>query len=311
MNVTSDTLTTLLTVYQRRFGSEYNQALEGQTWKDLVLRVPSTSLKEAVPFSGAAPRVQDTTEGTLDYEDIRQYLVEVSNRVFQAGWMIEREAFSDDRYQLYGGKPGEMAEAAAEHPGEYIWQLIELNGLAYDGKAFYLASGGGRSFGKGAVVDNIVPGAGTTPANLLADLNKCQIRMFGFETDKGRKIKRMGNLISCSIDLFQNWFEALAVLNDQDAGTRTVAMPGEPIFTAGRYTVVVNPEATDADNWQLHHIAGTRRPFLMTDREAPHLEGTISVDSYEWREERVAKYSTYGRYGRGYADPRLSILVTN
>lgn len=311
MNVTSDTLTTLLTVYQRRFGSDYNKALESQTWLDLVLRVPSTSLKEAVPFSGAAPRVQDTTDGTLDYEDIRQYLVEVSNRVFQAGWMIEREAFADDRYQLYAGKPGEMAEAAAEHPGEYVWELIELNGNAYDGLPFYSDAGAGRAFGKGAVVDNILSGSGVSAANLLTDLNLAQIQMFNFETDKGRKIKRMGNLITTPIELFQTWFEALAVLDDQEAGERVVALPGEPFFRAGRYTVVVNPEATDANNWQLHHSAGTRKPFLMTDREAPHLEGTISVDSYEWREERVAKYSTYGRYGRGYADPRLSILITN
>lgn len=308
MQVNSDVLAALLTTYQTRFGQDYNRSLETQSWKNIAQIVDSNSLNEAVPFSGAAPRVIDTTDGTLQYEDVNDYLIEISNRVFQAGWSIKREAFDDDRIGLFASKPSEMAEAAAEHPGEYIWGLIELNGLAYDGTAFYANS---RTIGASATIDNILAGTGTDPVALLTDLTAAQIQMFNFQTDKGRAIKRMGNVITCPINLFQNWFDALGVRSVNDAGEMTRVTPGEPFFTAGRYTVIVNPEATDTNNWQLHHVASTRKPFILTNRVAPILEGTISTDNYEWREERMAKYSTYARYGRGYGDPRLSILTTN
>lgn len=308
MNVNSDVLAALLTTYQTRFGADYNAAYETQSWRQIAQVVDSNSLNEAVPFSGAAPRVQDTTDVTLQYEDVNDYLIEISNRVFQAGWSIKREAWDDDRVGLFAGKPSEMAQAAAEHPGEYLWSLIELNGLAYDGTAFYANS---RTIGASSTIDNILAGTGVDPVDLLLDLTTAQTQMWNFTTDKGRKLKRMGNLITCPIELFQPWFDALGVRSVNDSGEQTRVTPGEPFFTAGRYTVIVNPEATDTNNWQLHHVASTRKPFIMTNRVAPMLEGTVSTDAYEWREERMAKYSTYARYGRGYGDPRLSILTTN
>lgn len=309
MQVNDDVLSTLLTTYQTRFGQEYNKSLEAMSWKQITTIVPSNTLNETIPFTGAAPRVQDTTDTVLQYEDSAYYSIDVSNRVFQAGWEIQREAFADDRLGLWANKPNEMAEAAAEHPGEYIWELIELNGLAYDDVAFYSASH--VVAGLGAVVNNIQVGTGTDPVDLIYDLNLLQIKMFNFQTDKGRALKRMGNYITCSINLFQSWFDALAIRNANDTGEPTLVTPGEPTFQAGRYTVTVNPEATDTNNWQLHHIGTARSPFIMTDREPVILEGTLSTTSYEWREQRIAKYSTYSRYGRGYADPRLSVLVTN
>lgn len=308
MNVNSDVLAALLTTYQARFGQDYDKALETQSWREIAQVIDSNSLNETIPFSGAAPRVIDTTDGTLQYEDVDVFNIEISNRVFQAGWSIKREAWDDDRVGLWANKPSEMAEAAAEHPGEYIWGLLELNGLAYDGTAFYA---NGRTIGASATIDNILTGTGTDPVDLLLDLTTAQIQMFNFQTSKGRAIKRMGNLITCPINLFQNWFDALGVRSVNDSGEMTRVTPGEPFFTAGRYTVIVNPEATDTNNWHLHHVASTRKPFILTNRTAPTLEGTQSIESYEWREERVAKYSTYARYGRGYGDPRLSILTTN
>lgn len=308
MQVHSDTLAELLATYQTRFGQDYNTSVETQSWKQIAQIVDSNSLYEKVPFSGAAPRVQDTTDGQVEYEDSAAYLIEVENREFQAGWEIKRAAFDDDRIGLWANKPSEMAEAVAEHPGEYIWGLIELNGNAYDGNPFYYAS---RSVGASATVNNILSGSGTDPVDLLYDLDLAQRRMFKFQTDKARAIKRMGNVITCSIDLFQAWFDALAVRTSTDTGEPTRAAPGEPTFQAGRYTVIVNPEATDSDNWQLHHVASTRKPFILTNRVAPKLEGTNNTSSHEWRNLKKAQYNTYARYGRGYADPRLSVLVSN
>lgn len=308
MQVNSDVLAALLTTYKTRFGQDYNRSVETQTWRDIAQIVPSESLFEKVPFSGAPPRVQDTTDGTLSYEDSLAYMIEVENRVFQAGWVIQREAWDDDRVGLWVNKPTEMAEAAAEHPGEFIWGLIELNGNAFDNLAFYSAS---RTIGASGTINNIVTGTGVTKAQLLTDLNTAQVRMFNFGTDKGRRLKRMGNLITCPVELYQTWYEALAVPDVNQQGEQTRVAPGEPFFRVGRYTVIVNPEATDVNNWHLHHIASTRKPFILTDRVTPGLDGTKSTESYEWKEERMAKYSTYARYGRGYADPRLSVLVSN
>lgn len=308
MNVNSDVLSALLTTYQTRFGAEYNRAMETQSWRNIVQVIPSETLNEKVPFSGAPPRVQDTTDGAVSFEDVGVYSIDVSNRVFQAGWEIQREAFNDDRYRLFQDKPAEMAQAAAEHPGEYLWGLIEANGNAYDGTAFYANT---RVIGASANIDNLLGGTGTDPVDLAFDLNTAQIAMFNFQTDKGRPIKRMGNVITCSINLFQAWYEALGVRSVNDSGEQTRVTPGEPFFTAGRYTVIVNPEATDTDNWQLHSISGSIKPFLMTDRETPSLSGTGSTDTYEWSMLRKAQYVTYARYGRGYGDPRLSINVVN
>jgi len=309
MIVTSDYLAALLTNYQAQFGSTWNERENADVLLQLARRMPSSTLTETVPFVGAGTTgPQDVTHGTVVFQNGRQYTLSIENKTWQDGYEVQREAFADDRYKMYANYPAHYANEFKAHIGRIVGDLFELNGLAYDGIAMFANS---RALGLTAQVnDNLLTATGTytTAANVFTDIRAGQTAAMAFTNDKGVAMGIRLNTIIVPIGLYDQFYQALMYNSYINQPTGQLAPTGDS-FQAGEYKVIMNRQLTDAGDWYMTYVnQGTGKfPFVWSDREAPHMEGTTSTDSYEWRVLRKAQYTFYGRYNAGYGNPLYAV----
>jgi len=311
MIATSDFLAGLLTDYQFAFGKTWNDVASRDILLGLAQRIPSSTLTEVIPFTGAiGTGPTDVTHGVVVFQNGKQYSYSLENKTWQDGFEIQREAYTDDRYKLYADYPARMAAGHQRHIAKLIGQQFELATatLAYDGIAFFANS---RAAGTTAQVnDNLLAATGTytTAANIYTDINSGQAAAMAFTNDKGEAMGIRMNTIVLPDDLFDIFYQGMTYNAYLNKPGEQLAPAGDS-FQVGAYNVILNRELTDAGDWYLCYVDPRTGayPFVWTDREAPHLEGTTSTDSYEWRVLRKAQYTTYGRYNAGVANPLYAI----
>ena len=98
MIVSSDYLTALLTNYQMAFGKTWNDRENVDVLLPLAQRINSGTLTETIPFvGGGGTGPTDVTSGTVVFQDRTQYSYSLSNKTWQDGFEVQREAFADDR----------------------------------------------------------------------------------------------------------------------------------------------------------------------------------------------------------------------
>jgi len=308
----SDFLAALLTNYQAQFGQTWNDPANSDVLLSLAQRFQSSTLTETIPFVGAVSAgPTDITSGTVPFEDMKQYYMEIANKTWGSGFEVQREAFADDRYKLYASKPSELAMSHKMHVGELVGDLFETGktAIAYDGIEFFANS---RATGTtGLAFDNLGTATGTytTASNLYLDIRTAQQYFMSLTNDQGRKLGLRGNVIVVPGQLYDQFYTALSYNSTMDRPAGQFAPPGDS-FSVGGYTVVLNRRLTDAADWYMLHVDAKRgmMPFIWTDREVPSIDGTTDVNSYEWRVLRKAQYTTYGRYAAGFGNPLLAYM---
>lgn len=310
MHVTSDYLAAWLTGLQAQFTQKWNQEATNSVLLESAKRIPSTNMIEDVPIMGAlSGGPQDTTHGVVVFEDWKQYHAPVTNAVWQDGFEIQREVFTFDRQKMYADKPNELVARGKAHIGNLLGDLRETNGLAYDGVAMYANSRAAGSTGQ--VNDNLLAATGTytTAANIYTDIAAGQQAAMAFTNDQGVAMGIRMNVIELPTTLYDIFWTGLmfnAFAGGQPAAA--LAPPGDS-FQAGAYKVVLNKRLTVATSWYMHYVnpADGAYPYMWTDVEVPHLDGTTSTDAYEWKVLRKAQYTTYGIYQAAYGNPLFSI----
>lgn len=311
MIASSDYLAALLTNYQQQFGKTWNDRENVNVMLQLAQRIQSSTLTETIPFVGAGSTgPTDVTHGVVTFEDMKQYSYSLTNKTWASGFEIQREAFADDRYKMYADEPARLARTHQDHVARLIAQQFELGTatLAYDGIAFFANS---RATGStGQTNDNLLAATGTytTSANIFTDLRAGQAAAMAFTNDKGQALGIRMNTIILPDDLYDQFYTGMTYNAYLDKPGEQLPPAGDS-FQVGAYTVMLNRELTDAGDWYLAYVNPRTGayPFVWTDREAPHLDGTTSTDSYEWRVLRKAQYTTYGRYNAGVANPLYCI----
>jgi len=311
MITSSDFLAALLTNYQSQFGKTWNDRESVDVLLPLAQRVPSTTETETIPFvggNGTGPT--DSSKGPVAFKDRKQYSYSLTNKEWQDGFEIRRAVFSDDRLKMYADEPARMARSHQEHVARLIGQQFELATatLAYDGIAFFANT---RATGEtGQVNDNLLTATGTytTAANIYTDINAGQTAAMAFTNDAGLAMGIRMNTIILPDDLYDIFYQGMTYNAYLQKPGEQLAPPGDS-FQVGAYNVILNRELTDAGDWYLAYVNPRvgAYPLCWTDREAPHLDGTTSTDSPEWRFELKAQYSTYGRYNAGVANPLYAI----
>jgi hypothetical protein len=310
MHVTTDYLAAWLTGLQTQFTNKWNDVATNEVLLGSAKRVPSTSMIEDVPISGAlSGGPQDTTHGVVIFEDWKQYHATVQNAVWQDGFEIQREVFTFDKQKMYADKPIELVARGKAHIANLLGDLRETNGLAWDGIAMYANS---RALGTTLQVnDNLLTATGTytTPANIFTDIATGQQAAMAFTNDQGVAMGIRLNTIELPTALYDTFYAGM--MYNVFGGTVPAAAlaPSGDSFKAGAYTVVLNRRLTDAGDWYMHYVdpATNAWPYMWTDVEVPHMDGTTSTDSYEWKSLRKAQYTTYGIYQAAYGNPIYSV----
>lgn len=309
MITTSDFLAALLTDYQADFEASFNRELDQSGVLGWLRTIRSDTKTVTIPFSGGVPTPQDTTGGKpIVYEDMEMYSITGEAKTWQAGVEIQREVFEDDRLGFFNSVPQDLVAGAVNHIGRYAKGLFETPGNAYDGGAFFATN---RTIGNSGTIDNLLTGTGTDVPDLQTDLQTAVSKMTKYANDKGVIIGLKPNTIWAPVEIAQSLYQAF---NPQlTPGAVSPIMPGATATFSGMgYTVHLVPELTDVNNWYVGFVgSNSNRPLGIILRSEPRLEGTIDVNSYEWRDLKKAQYSTYARYERFVGDPRLLIRIAN
>lgn len=305
--VTSDYLSGVLTNFRAIFNTEFEAASSVEGWSAISTKITSSDETETYTWFGQVAKMENVTHGPATKNGLNRYNFSITNEEFQSLQEVERAAFERDKLNLIAPRIGNMGVEAARYPGELIFQLPEDNPTAFDGTAFFANT---RTIGASANIDNIVAQTGVTVAAFITDLDTAQGTMALFQDDRGRPMRKQGNVIMCHPTMRGAIWQALNRVAGDGVLSPVPPASNGGVFTASGYTVIPNPYLTDAGDWYLFHVgAGVDRPFIYQEEVAPRLDGDTDPNSRAVIEERTFLYSAYSRGNVGVTDPRLGVKV--
>lgn len=136
MIITPSLLTTLMT----SFRSEYQagQTMAEPTWPKVASKVPSSSKSNTYGWLGQFPKLREWV-GDRVIKDMQAHGYTITNKKYEGTVGVERDDIEDDNIGTYGMLFQEMGRAAAIHPDELVYALLEAGGstLCYDGQNFF------------------------------------------------------------------------------------------------------------------------------------------------------------------------------
>ena len=307
--VTSDYLGGVLTNFRATFQDSFDSARNLAPWRDISIEIQSKSLIENHSWLGTVPQMVDVTRGDIQLEGLFPFNYTITNNIYKAAIEIERAIFEDDQIGTLVPRIRQLGEEAARHPGQLILQLPVINGLAFDGVAFFADT---RTIGRAdpAVMDNSLAQTGVTIANIQTDIGLVRKALRLFQDDQGRPMNNVLNVIMCDPTIEQAMYQALSIQFPAAAPTAANIIPaGATVTTVNGYKLITNPYITNANEWYGFAITPTMRPFIYQTRVAPSLENLAANSPNAVLSDRFI-YSVRARYNVGYGDPRYAVRVT-
>lgn len=307
--VTTDFLAAVLTNFRAMFESELNGAVGWQAWPMFTTSVDSNGQFNTYNWFGTVPQMRDVTHGQAAREGLFSYNFSIENLEWQAIIEVERAALERDQLGLIRPRIGQLAQEAARHPGQLIWQLFLTPGNAYDGVAFFSDT---RVIGRSANIDNNLTGtlslATPTVAQFQADLNAMRQAMRLFQDDQGRPMNLVGNVIVIPAQLEQIAYQALNASQANPLNQPTIPATNQNGSWVGQgYQVIVNPYLTDGNDFYLLYANGIEKPFIYQTEVNPRLDASTNPNEQAVIETRKFLYSGYYRGNVGVTDPRFAV----
>ncbi len=107
-------------------------------YKELATTVPSSTSEQTYAWLGQMPELKEWV-GEREVQSISAYGYTIRNKKFEMTIGVKRDAIEDDQYGAYTPLFGNMGIAAAQHPGNLIYDAMMegFTNLCYDGKAFF------------------------------------------------------------------------------------------------------------------------------------------------------------------------------
>ena len=101
-------------------------------------KVPSSAKSNVYPFLGTFPSLKEWI-GERTIKGISAHSFSIENRKFESTISISREDVEDDNIGMLANMVSDMADAAANHPDELLFELIKqgFNKKCYDGQPFF------------------------------------------------------------------------------------------------------------------------------------------------------------------------------
>jgi phage major head subunit gpT-like protein len=135
--ITPDSVKSLFRGYKANYQEGFNSISEPE-WKRLATLVPSGTASETYGWLGQWPRLREWI-GDRQLLDLTSYGYTIKNKPFESTVKVGRDEIEDDAFGLYAPMMNEMGRAAADHPTELIYALVQagFNAPCYDGQYFF------------------------------------------------------------------------------------------------------------------------------------------------------------------------------
>ncbi len=274
------------------YGKAYNDYPE--EWSKLFEKNTSRkAYEEDVGLTGFGLATVKTEGSPISYDSERQgFTTRYNHVVYALGFIVTREAFEDDQYDVVGAK---KAKALARS----MRQTKEIIGANIYNRAFNSSYTGGD--GKELCATDHVNVTGGTWSNELATaadlseaaLEQASIDIAGFTDDRGLIIAAKPRKLILPRQLK---FEAHRILKSDGRVGTDLNDPNALADLGIVGEVVINHYLTDADAW-----------FLLTDVPEGLKYFERRGDAFEMDNDfdtENAKFKATARYSFGWTDPR-------
>ena len=274
------------------YGKEYIEYKS--EWPALFEQFSSDrNFEEDVGTSGLGLAVTKTEGSPITYDSERQaFITRYVHVVYGLGFMVSREAFEDDQYDVVGQRKAQGLAFSMRQTKETIGANVYNNAFT-----------SGYTGGDGSILlvsshANLAGGTWSNVPSSASDLSEAALEqavidIAGFTNDRGLKIAVLPKTLVIPVNL---WFDAIRILkadkqpndlNNNPNAIRTLGLVPE---------IAVNHYLTDTDAWFLR--TNVKHGMKMFERRADKFDMDNDFDTEN------AKFKATGRYSFGWTDPR-------
>lgn len=136
MIINKQNLSTIYAGVKAAFNKRLGEATP--LYPKISTKIPSSTKSNVYPFLGAFPSLSEWV-GERAVKSISAYSFSIENRKFESTISVSREDVEDDNIGMLASMVSDMADAAANHPDELVFELIKqgFNKKCYDGQPFF------------------------------------------------------------------------------------------------------------------------------------------------------------------------------
>lgn len=158
------------------------------TFRQVAMEVPSTVSEENYAWLGAFPKMREWL-GERQYKNLTASKYTIVNKDWESTVEVGRNAINDDKIGLFRPVVAEMGRAAAAHPDELVYDLLQsgFTELCYDGLPFFSAA---HKVGKASVSNMDVPVSNPVAPWFLLDTSRA-IKPLIFQNRQAAEFQQM------------------------------------------------------------------------------------------------------------------------
>lgn len=274
------------------YGKEYSEYKP--EWPALFDQFTSDrNFEEDVGVSSFGLATTKTEGAAITYDSERQaFITRYTHVVYALGFMISREIFEDDQYDIVGQRKAQGLAFSMRQTKEIVGANVYNNAFT-----------SGFTGGDGSILlvsshPNLAGGTWSNVPSSAVDLSEAALEqavidIAGYTNDRGLKIAVLPKSLIIPVNL---WFDATRILkaekqpndlNNNPNAIRTLGLVPE---------VVVNHYLTDTDAWFLR--TNVKQGMKHWERRADQFDMDNDFDTEN------AKFKATARYSFGWTDPR-------
>jgi phage major head subunit gpT-like protein len=300
MIVSAETLVALQTTFRALFATR--TAAVTPQWPTIAMEAPSTNRAENYQWLGAVPAMKEWIDERTR-EKLLGFQYTVTNKSWEATLEVDRDDIEDDQLGIYRPQIEALADEGVRHPDELMFLLLMAGqtNLCYDGQFFFDTD---HAEGLSGAQSNLLTGTGVTVAQVTADFIAARSAMRLFKNDRGKPwLRGEPKFVIVAPPAMEGVFET--VMN------AALIAGGDTNTLKGAASIVINPYATDVNNWDLLHVGAPIKPLLLQMRRRPEFVALDSPTSEEVFRRKKFLYGVEGRYNGGYGLWQLAVRTTN
>ena len=274
------------------YGKEYSEYKP--EWPALFDQFTSDrNFEEDVGVSSFGLATTKTEGAAITYDSERQaFITRYTHVVYALGFMISREVFEDDQYDIVGQRKAQGLAFSMRQTKEIVGANVYNNAFT-----------SGYTGGDGSILlvsshPNLAGGTWSNVPSAAVDLSEAALEqavidIAGWTNDRGLKIAVLPKSLVIPVNL---WFDATRILkadkqpndlNNNPNAIRTLGLVPE---------VIVNHYLTDTDAWFLR--TNVKQGMKHWERRADQFDMDNDFDTEN------AKFKATARYSFGWTDPR-------
>lgn len=254
----------------------YRQEAEdilGSGWADRIgFRATSNQERETYRWLGMTPAVREWVGGRLA-KGLRVEEYVLANKLFESTLAIPVDDLRRDKLGILRVRLGDMAMRVEQHWEKLLSELIESNGICYDGQNFFDTDHVSGSSGTlvNAVTNSHVPALDVTTAasptreEMISVITGLVQHMYGFKDDQGEPMNGDAKefLLMVPVNIFSAAVGAVTDSLTANGGTNTL------IGQRFKVDVVPNPRLTSTTVIYLFRTDVRAKPFILQSEMEP------------------------------------------